>query len=248
MSKQASSYFQRPLPYRRRTQRPLNSLLWLLPMLAVFHVLDLWWDADLLRGELLHRGLAAVGLTATWLPALVVIAVLLGQHIVRRDPWEFQGLTLAGMALESAAGIVPLIGLGVLTDKIWPPAALSGAAANSHAVAQQVVAGVGAAVYEEFLFRLVFIGLVLLIFANLLKLDRHVVGTVAVLISAAAFSLNHFRLPELSAAAFPWREFIFRALVGVYLGVVFVTRGLGVGCGVHAFWNIYFFLNHPASG
>ena len=244
MSKQARSYFQRPLPYRRRTLRPLNSLLWILPMLAVFHVFDLLWNADLLGGELLHRALTAVGLAATWAPAIVVIAVLLGLHIARRDPWELQGLTLVGMILESAAGILPLIALGVLTDKVWPPVALL-AGVDSPVLAQRVVAGVGAAVYEEFLFRLILIGLVLAIFANLLRLDRYVVGTVAVLISAAAFSLGHFRWAELSPAIFPWRDFIFRALVGVYLGVVFVTRGLGVTCGVHAFWNIYFFLYHP---
>jgi hypothetical protein len=135
--------------------------------------------------------------------------------------------------------------MGILTDKIWPPAAL-GAGADAHALAQRVVSGVGFAVYEEFLFRLVCVGLALLIFADLLKLDRHVIATVAVLVSAAAFSLSHFRLEELSAVAFPWRDFVFRALVGVYLGVVFVTRGLGIACGVHAFWNIYFFLTHPA--
>jgi hypothetical protein len=235
MSKQARSYFQRPLPYRRRTQRPLNSLLWLLPMLAVFHLGNLWWNTDLLAWQDIHRVLAFVGVTASWLPAVVVAIVLIVQHILRRDPWQLQGFTLLGMVFESAIGIVPLVAMCALTDKIWAQAV--GGAADS--VAKQIVSGVGAAVYEEFVFRMLFIGLVLLIFVDLLELDRHVVGTIAIMISAAVFSLYHFDRQQLTAATFPWKDFIFRALAGVYLGVIFLTRGLGIASGVHAFYNIY---------
>ena len=235
MSKQAHSYFQRPLPYRRRTQRPLNSLLWLLPMLLVFHLGNLWWNTDLLAWQDIHHVLAFVGVTASWLPAIVVAVVLLVQHIIRRDPWEFQGFTLVGMVLESAIGILPLMAMCALTDKIWAQA--TGSVAGS--VAQQIVSGVGAAVYEEFVFRMLFVGLLGLIFVDLLDLDRHIVGTVAIMVSAAVFSLYHFDRSQLTAAGFPWKDFIFRALAGVYLGVIFLTRGLGVASGVHAFYNIY---------
>jgi hypothetical protein len=236
MSKQARSYFQRPLPYWRRTQRPLNSLLWLLPMLAVFHLGNLWWNTDLLAWQDIHHVLSYVGVTAGWLPALVVVIVLLLQHASRRDPWEFQPGTLLGMILESIVGIVPLIALGALTERIWPYAALGEAASS---VSQKIVSGVGAAVYEEFVFRMIFIGLIMLVFVDMLELDRHVVATVAVLVSAAVFSLYHFPLQQISAGNFPWRDFIFRALAGVYLGVVFLARGLGIASGVHASWNIF---------
>jgi hypothetical protein len=235
MSKQARSYFQRPLPYRRRTQRPLNSLLLLLPMLLIFHLGNLWWRTDLLAWQDIYRVLAFVGVTASWLPPIVVAIVLLVQHMLHRDPWQLQGLTLLGMVGESAVGVVPLMAMGALTDRIWAQA--TGSPAGS--VAQQIVSGVGAAVYEEFVFRMIFIGLVLLIFVDLLELDKHVVGTVAVMVSATVFSLYHFDRPQLSAELFPWKDFIFRALAGAYLGVVFLTRGLGVASGVHALYNIY---------
>jgi hypothetical protein len=235
MSKQARSYFQRPLPYRRRTQRPLNSLLLLLPMLLAFHLGNLWWRTDLLAWQDIHHVLAFVGVTATWLPAIVVVIVLLVQHMLRRDPWQLQGFTLLGMVAESGIGIVPLVAMSALTDKIWAQA--TGSLTGS--VAQQIVSGVGAAVYEEFVFRMIFIGLVLLLFVDLLELDKHVIGTAAIMVSAAVFSLYHFDRQQLSAALFPWKDFIFRALAGVYLGGVFLTRGLGVASGVHALYNIY---------
>jgi len=236
MSKQARSYFQRPQPYRRRTQRPLNSLLWLLPMLAVFHLGNLWWRTNLLAEKDIQRALSYVGVTASWLPAVALVALLFIQHLVRRDPWEFQAGTLLGMVAESLVGIVPLVALGVLTDRMWPHQA----GADAFTPAQRIVSGVGAAVYEEFVFRMLFIGFVLLVFTDLLDLDKHVVGTVAVLVSAAVFSLYHF--PDLwqqSGVTFPWKDFVFRALAGAYLGVVFLTRGLGVAAGAHAFYNIY---------
>jgi hypothetical protein len=237
MSKQARSYFQRPQPYWRRTQRPLNSLLLLLPMLGVFHLGNLWWRTNLLAENDIHQALAYVGVTASWLPAIVLVAILLIQHVVRRDPWEFQGGTLLGMIFESAAGVLPLLAMGIITHKLWPHNA--GVMPESFSPAQKIISGIGAAVYEEFVFRMLFIGLSLLIFTDLLDQDRHVVGTVAVMVSAAVFSLYHFPLHQLSGATFPWKDFIFRATAGVYLGIVFLTRGLGIAAGAHALFNTY---------
>jgi membrane protease YdiL (CAAX protease family) len=235
MSKQARSYFQRPQPYWRRTQRPLNSLLWLLPMLAVFHLGNLWWRTNLLAWWDINRALAYVGVSASWLPAVVLVVLLLIQHIMRRDPWTFPGGTLLGMVFESLAGAVPLVALTVLTEKMWPHQA----GATELTPGQMIVSGVGAGVYEEFVFRMLFIGFLLLVFTDLLGLDKAVVGTVAVLASAAVFSLYHFDLQRIEPGAFPWKDFVFRALAGTYLGVVFLTRGLGVAAGAHAFYNIY---------
>jgi hypothetical protein len=206
-------------------------------MLAVFHLGNLWWRTDLLAWEDVHGVLAFVGVTASWLPALVLVVILLVQHIMRRDPWEFQGGTLLGMVLESLAGVAPLVALGVLTERMWRHQALAMPA--SFGPAQQIVSGVGAAVYEEFIFRMLFIGLVLLVFVDLLGLDKAVVTTVVLLVSAAVFSLYHFPLQRISGGTFPWKDFLFRALAGVYLGGVFLTRGLGVAAGTHAFYNIY---------
>lgn len=236
MSKQARSYFQRPQPYRRRTQRPLNCLLWLLPMLLVFHLGSLWWRTDLLAWRDIHWVLRFFGAAAPYLPPAVLVIVLLIQHGARRDPWEFDALTLAGMMIESCLAIVPLIAIDHLTARL----PLQAASAPASSLAQQIVAGVGAGVYEEFVFRMVLIGLAFLLFVDLLDLDRHVVGTVAILLSAAAFSLYHFSRQQIGGTVpFPWSDFVHHALAGAYLGAVYVTRGLGIAAGAHAFYNVF---------
>ncbi|GAH65560.1 unnamed protein product, partial [marine sediment metagenome] len=194
---------------------------------------------DLLAWRDLHRVLKYFGATVTFLPAMVLAILLLIQHWVRRDPWRFQPLVQAGMLGESAIGILPLIALSHLTGKITMHAAAATAPAWA-CTTQQVLSGIGAGIYEGFIFRMLLIGIIMLIFVDALGLDKHIVATVAVLLSAALFSLYHFPAEQLAGQLpFPWKDFIFRALAGAYLGMVYVARGFGVSAGVHALFNVY---------
>jgi membrane protease YdiL (CAAX protease family) len=92
----------------------------------------------------------------------------------------------------------------------------------------------GAGIYEEFLFRLVGIGLIMLICVDLLKGPRGAVAAVAVVATSLIFSLYHFLGPE----AFSWRLLVFRAGAGAYLAALYITRGFGVAVGAHACYNV----------
>ncbi|HUT60484.1 MAG TPA: CPBP family intramembrane glutamic endopeptidase [Phycisphaerae bacterium] len=239
MSRQGRDYFRRRGTYRQHTHRPLNCLLFLLPMLVAFHLGTLVWGTNLLAWRDVHRVLKYFGTTVTFLPALVVAILLLIQHWVRRDAWRFQPLVLAGMLGESGIGILPLIAISHLTGKIVMHAATATAPAWS-LTTQQVLSGIGAGIYEEFIFRMLLIGIILVILVDALGLDKHIVATVAVLLSAALFSLYHFPAEQLAGhSPFPWKDFTFRALAGAYLGVVYIARGFGVCAGVHALFNVY---------
>lgn len=224
--------------YRYLTQRPLNCLVFILPLLAIFHIGTWLWGTDLLAPRDIHRILRYFGATAGYLPAVTVVVVLLLQHAVGRLPWSVQPLALAGMLGESVVGIVPLIAINHITGKMLMHAATAGPAAASTILGQQIATGIGAAVYEEFLFRMLLIGLLMLLLVDVFGLDKDIIATVAILVTACVFSLYHFPLETLTRGPFPWKEFTFRALAGAYLGVLYVLRGLGVAVGTHAFFNI----------
>ena len=65
--------------------------------------------------------------------------------------------------------------------------------------------------------------------------DRLSAGAIAVVASALLFAAYH----HLGAGAEPWdaARFTFRFHAGVLLGVVFLTRGLGIAAFAHGFYD-----------
>jgi hypothetical protein len=105
-----------------------------------------------------------------------------------------------------------------------------------------VVTGIGAGIYEELVFRLILICLLMLLFQDLIGLSHENSIVLSVLISAALFSAHHHvvlvdgRLG--TSAPFTWTEFGFRTLAGIYFAVIFAIRGFGITAGSHAFYDI----------
>jgi len=103
-----------------------------------------------------------------------------------------------------------------------------------------LISGVGAGIYEEFIFRMVLISLSLVVFVDVFDLHKDTVAIVSVIAAAIAFSLYHFSVKQIAElSTFPWYDFIFRAVAGVYLGSLYVFRGFGIAVGVHSIYNIY---------
>jgi membrane protease YdiL (CAAX protease family) len=225
--------------YLHLTHRPLNCLVFILPPLAVYQLYALRYGTQLLAPRDLARLLRYFGATAGVLPPLLILVVLLGQHLFHSNPkypWRIDLGALAGMLVESVLWVLPLLGLSHLIAPLLA-AALTG---PPSALTQGVIQGLGAGIYEEFIFRLVLLSVVMAILVDLLGVRRTVGAVVAVLLGAALFSLYHFsRQQVLGELSFPWGVFAFRLLAGVYLGGLYVCRGFGIAVGTHAAWNIW---------
>jgi len=99
---------------------------------------------------------------------------------------------------------------------------------------------VGAGLYEELIFRLILVAGGYVLLHRACRVDR-IWATVSVLIlSSAAFSGFH----HLGAFGEPWEVgvFTFRFLAGVFLGCLFISRGLAVTCWTHATSNVLLLL------
>ena len=99
----------------------------------------------------------------------------------------------------------------------------------------QFLFAIAAGVYEEILFRLLFLGSLLILFNALLPSKRTVQISLAALISAVVFSLYHYP----SFEVFEWNSFTYRFIAGGILSLLYVYRGLAVSVYTHALYNIF---------
>ncbi len=105
-----------------------------------------------------------------------------------------------------------------------------------------IITGIGAGIYEELVFRLILICLLMLLFQDVLRLTHKNSIVLAVLISAALFSAHHhidlFSGQPNANDPFNSIRFAFRTIAGIYFAVLFAIRGFGITAGTHAFYDI----------
>jgi len=130
----------------------------------------------------------------------------------------------------------------VTGSSLWPLSAVAGNIKPGQSLLANIVTGIGAGIYEELVFRLILICLLMLLFQDLLRLTHLKSIILSILISAALFSAHHhvvFVGGQLGlTAAFNWTEFCFRTIAGIYFAILFAIRGFGVTAGTHAFYDI----------
>lgn len=215
------------------------------PAVGLFVVLPLWITYEVLRLLVLpDRINGAEFLIYHWLPPIgqslltfVFGATVLvcGWSILERDiPWIRVGLVTILEGLVYALIIGPLA--GVLTSYSMPVMA-----ASEHT--NNLVAALGAGIYEELLFRLLLLSLLAWLFTRTTSafgLPRWPGVVLAIVVSSLLFALLHHvgqSLPDIET-----KVFLFRTMAGLILAALFVFRGIGVCVYTHALYNVHFFL------
>jgi hypothetical protein len=225
--------------YSDRTHRPLTCLLLVLPPMAFYHICSIATGSLRRAGANVHMLdlMGFFGIGRAVLAPLLIIAVLLAMHLLRRDPWKIDLPALAGMVLEGIAWTVPIIAVNLLRGQF-----ASASAGNGQHVAGQAQPGlaylcadVGAAVYEEFVFRLVLISLILLVCVDVFELKERFVLIAAILLSAVLFSMYH----RVTGTEPPLARMIVWGAEGVLWGALFAFRGFGVCVTSHLCVNLF---------
>ncbi|TKJ38747.1 MAG: hypothetical protein CEE38_03320 [Planctomycetes bacterium B3_Pla] len=122
------------------------------------------------------------------------------------------------------------------------PAGQTGGNGADRPLLANIVTGIGAGIYEELVFRLILICLLMLLFQDILRLTNTNSIILSVLISASLFSAHH-HIDFLSGQAnagdpFELTKFVFRTIAGIYFAALFAIRGFGITAGTHASYNI----------
>lgn len=129
------------------------------------------------------------------------------------------------------------------SGKLWSASARTNSnnERSSHLLAN-IVTGIGAGIYEELIFRLILICVLMMLFQDVMGFEHKNSIILSVLISAALFSAHHhivFVNGQFSLTApFNRTVFGFRTIAGVYFAILFAIRGFGITAGTHAFYDI----------
>ncbi len=223
--------------YFQRSRLPLPTLLVLLPVIALVEfgfglapdsaatrVLATVQLRDLLQAFTLSPAVVVHGL------GVIVVLVLLTWHVLDGDRWRVRLMDLPVMLFEGCIASVPLLvaAAALLSRHAMP----LGAATGDHTTLEAVLIAATAALSEEFIFRMCGIALLHLVLVDLLRI-KHAAGmTIAVILTAVAFTMYHDPSTLAPTAV------TFYAVSGLYLGGLFAMRGLAPAVLAHAVYNI----------
>jgi hypothetical protein len=211
------------------------------------------------------------GSKLSWVaPPLAVIIILVSIQLVSRKQWRFLFFDIVPMAIECVLLAVPLIVLTLFLNSpvrgereinrfdstvtsiqieaapvcsaVTADSLATTAKGNGGALLANIVTGIGAGIYEELIFRLILISVLMILFQDILRLSQKRSVIFSVLISAAMFSAHHHIIflngQFAPTAPFNWTEFSFRTIAGVYFAALYAIRGFGITAGTHAFYDI----------
>ncbi len=172
------------------------------------------------------------------IPLIVLSLFLNGSSQPRADVNQFanDAMRMQTEAVTSSSSVVSVDLPATLT------AGYSGQPATEQSLLANIITGIGAGIYEELIFRLIMICLLMMLLQDVLRLSHNVAIIAAVLVSAGLFSAHHhivFLNGQFGQSIpFNWTEFSFRTIAGVYFAVLFAIRGFGITAGTHAFYDI----------
>ncbi len=233
--------------YWHVSRAPRYSLSLALPLLALYELMA----ALVNRGESGVRNGADVLLKSLFIRVAgprgpVLFAILLTGTMValivrdlRRNPGRLRATIFARMLLESAAlAVVFGVVVGLITTQlIGAMHRLAIGPLDSMGWPTALMVSLGAGLYEELLFRVVLVSLLLLAARHVFGLGPAGAGTFAVLGGAITFSAFHYVGPY--ADQLTVGSFVFRAVAGLAFSGLYVTRGFGITAWTHALYDIF---------
>lgn len=152
---------------------------------------------------------------------------LKGKSIIKTD--EINPLILFGMIIE---GLVYGFILFLVFNNIPNLLILGKEGLNT---IEKLYLAIGAGIFEEFIFRFIFIGLLLTIFFKLFKITKSSIFIPILLLSSLIFSGFHY--VGIFGDSFEWKSFFLRFTAGGYLGLIFYFRGFAICAISHIFYD-----------
>jgi len=229
--------------YWAESRQPWPSLVFVAPLLVAYEAGVLLLGPEAVRNGAdawLRQLLDLIGFGQYFLLPVLTVCILLGWHYTTRRPWRLSRGLLWSMAAECLPLAVCLWLLaqlqGIVLQAVARPVALS-----IRSIIEYTVSYLGAGIYEELLFRLILLSVVVWGFGRL-GLGPRLRLVAAVLLTSLLFSVAHYVGPsgdpiEWHSLLF-WNSFLFRFLAGGFFCALFVYRGFGIAAGAHAAYDI----------
>jgi hypothetical protein len=222
----------------------LTNLILIFPLLIIYQ-LGVLLTYPMLNGADFVSGLlfGQLGFTQPQYLLFVVIVTVgfLTSVTLLRRRQPFQTRIVLPIVLESTIYALTMGSLIVLVmTKVFGISPRLSAAVEQQGILARIVMSFGAGVYEELVFRLGLLGGLTALGERVFRWGKWPSFAVALMLSALAFSAAHHVPPYGDALRVD--VFTFRALAGVFFGLLFWLRGLAVAVYTHAFYDVYVLL------
>lgn len=225
------------------SREPLYMLVFLLPLI-VFYEVALYFayidehsnNIQIKAHDNLVRFLEYFDMPPTQglgLGGIVIISILLLWHIINAQKWTIKFRVIVYMAIESVLLAIPLLIFGAFLGGLV--ASTNDSSIGNLMPYEKLAVSIGAGLYEELVFRMIIIGFVHTVLCGIFKQSDRSGIIVGVLVSAVIFALYH-DLPDAGSLSALTLFFIFSA--GVYLGILYVSRGFGIVAATHAAYDV----------
>lgn len=231
--------------YLEDTQRPIYSAVLVFPFLVTYHVGLLILRPDVINGghAIIQHMLRPFPISASLASTLFLLIAFGIWQFSTKAKLEVNPEKLALMFAECIVYAVVLFWF-----MSWFAMMLSSHGVQGAVLMQAVEENgslktkflsltlyCGAGVYEEFVFRVLLLGLLMLMFTKLIKMEAWVAAAWSVVLGSLIFSIFHYGP---GGDAFNLNSFLQRAFAGVYFSTLFVTRSFGVAAVAHALYDI----------
>ncbi len=236
--------------YGAQSHRPLHALILLLPLILTYELGSVRYLSNASTGltetigahSILLGFFTDLGPAGRFIPAALLVVVLLVWHTIRADSWRPRLGVVTVMIMESVFWALPLLVLSLIlpmssTGLVGGQAPAS-AGVSIHDLSWQarVSLSAGAGLYEELLFRVVLITAVHLIVVDILRQASGVGFVVGAVISSISFALYHNI--DMPTGGVHLGLLSFYAIAGLYFSGLFVWRGFGIAALCHALYDV----------
>jgi hypothetical protein len=236
--------------YWRQSRRPLASLAFVVPLLALYEGGVLLLGPQAVRNGAdvwLRQLLDTIGFSQYFLLPVLTVGLLLVWHHLAHDRWQVSAGVLYVMCAECAVLGLVLLAVARVEGFVAQSAFWGAGDVDATELAMPWLGGraaffgrmigfVGAGVYEEMLFRLMLFPPIALLVKRIGARPGWRVA-VAVILTSVLFSAAHYVGPH--GDALQAYTFFFRFTAGAFFAVLFVYRGFGIAAGTHALYDIF---------
>lgn len=231
--------------YWEQTRRPRYSLLFAMPLLLLYEglaaLLGREGVAEVRNGaDVLLKSLFVLVGGANGLLLFGLVLALAGGWLVARDLRQHgapRAVWFVGMLLEASVYATFLgVAASWLTTLLLGGGPLAASAGVATDFPTQVMLSLGAGLYEELLFRVLLVSVLLLVARRGFGWGNLASGAFAVVLSALVFSGFHYIGPY--GDRFALSSFTYRAVAGLMLSGLYVSRGFGIVAWSHALYDV----------
>ena len=240
--------------YMQASRAPRYSLLFALPLLIIYQILAALvppgpGGVGVRNGADVVLESVFVWLAGVWGPRLFMICLIAaGAWILAKDLRTNRGTlspaVLGGMFVESVClALVFGIVVGGLTAGVLgapPPPMALGIPGERLGRWTLVMLSIGAGIYEELLFRVVLVGLLVWGAKTLFGWRPLIAGIVATVLGALIFSAFHYIGPY--GDPLDVYSFVFRTIAGLFFSGLYLLRGFGITAWTHALYDVFLLL------